>query len=131
MGTIKRFVHKHGIKINCDYSSGNPNMPDWRDANHYKVRLIRGKKQLTTYFSQGYGIPGEPDAEGVLNCLFSDSISVENCASFEDWCSDLGYDSDSRKAERIFKVCEKQAEKLKGFLGEDLYHELLYRTETL
>ena len=63
----------------------------------------------------------------------SDSSSIENnlLTGFEGWASDLGYDPDSRKAEKIFKVCEKQAERLKKFLGDELYKILLWETEGL
>jgi hypothetical protein len=45
---------------------------------------------------------------------------------FEEWAADLGYDPDSRKAEKLFKTCEKQAGRLRSFLGDDLYDRLLF-----
>lgn len=113
MKTIKSFVNRNGIRINSEWADTNKNAPDWKDANHHKVTLKMGRKQLTTYFSQGYGISGEPDAENVLNALSSDSSSFENARSFEDWAEEFGYDTDSRKAEKIYRVCERQADKLK------------------
>jgi hypothetical protein len=131
MATMKQFVNKNRIKAMSEWADENPNMADSKNMNHFKVTLRRAGKQITLYFSQGYGISGEPTAAGVLNCLASDSSSVENTRSFEDWASDLGYDPDSRKAEKIFKTCEVQAAKLKKFLGEDLYKTLLWDVEGL
>jgi len=37
------------------------------------------------------------------------------CGSFEAWASDLGYDPDSRKAEKVFKACEGIKLRLSGF----------------
>ena len=128
---VKQFCDKHKIKARAEWADANPNMADSQNMNHFKVTLRYSGRQMTLYFSQGYGISGEPTAADVLNCLASDSSSVENARSFEDWASDLGYDTDSRKAEKIFKVCEKQAERLKKFLGEDLYKILLWDTEGL
>ena len=128
---VKQFCNKHKIKARADWADSNPHMADSQNMNHFKVTLRYSGRQMTLYFSQGYGISGEPTAADVLNCLASDSSSVENARSFEDWASDLGYDPDSRKAEKIFKVCEKQAERLKKFLGEDLYKILLWDTEGL
>ena len=54
---------------------------------------------------------------------------ISNARGFEDWCSDFGYDADSRKAEKTFKVCEHQAKRLRSFLGDSLYKQLLYDTE--
>ena len=128
---MKQFVNRNRVRIFCDWADDNPNMPDWKDANHFKCTLKMGKKQMTLYFSQGYGINGEPEAASVLDCLASDANCIDNAQTFVAWASELGYDPDSRKAEKIFKVCEKQAEKLKNFLGDDLYEDLLYNTENL
>lgn len=131
MKTLEQFVKENNVKINVNYADENKNAPDWENANHYKVTLRTHGKRLTTYFSQGYGISGDPKAQDVLNALALDSSGVENARSFEEWCAEYGYDTDSRKAERIYRACEKQAEKLKSFLGDDLYQELLYNTESL
>ena len=131
MKTIPQFVKENKIRINVEYADTNKNAPDWKNANHYKVTLKKGNKQLSTYFSQGYGITEEPTAEDVLNCLGSDSSGIENARSFEDWASEYGYNIDSRKAEKLFHICEKQADRLKNFLGDTLYNELLFNTESL
>ena len=131
MGTMKQFVNRNKIKATSEWADANPNMADAQNMNHFKVTLRREGKQMTLYFSQGYGISGEPDAASVLNCLASDSSSVENSREFEEWASDLGYDPDSRKAEKIYNTCIKQAERLKKFLGNDLYKILLWDTEGL
>jgi hypothetical protein len=129
MLTMNQFVNKNRIKARADWADSNPNMADAQNMNHFKVTLKAAGRQMTLYFSQGYGISGEPTAARVLDCLASDSSSVENARSFEDWASDLEYDPDSRRAEKIFKTCEKQAERLKKFLGEELYKTLLWDTE--
>ena len=128
---VKQFVNKNRIKARAEWADSNPHMADSQNMNHFKVTLKAAGRQMTLYFSQGYGISGEPTAADVLNCLASDSASVENARSFEDWASDLGYDPDSRKAKKIFKACEKEAERLKKFLGNDLYKTLLWDTEGL
>ena len=130
---VKQFVNKNRIRARADWADSNPNMADSQNMNHFKVTLRHAGRQMTLHFSQGYGISGEPKAADVLNCLAADSGSVENnlLTGFEGWASDLGYDPDSRKAEKIFKTCEKQAEKLKKFLGDDLYKTLLWEVEGL
>ena len=64
------------------------------------------------------GTPKPPDAADVLSCLCLDATSADR-NTFEDWCSDLGYDSDSRKAEKIYNLCVETNAKLRRFLGED------------
>jgi hypothetical protein len=74
---------------------------------------------MSVYFSMGPAHCKEPTPKDVLECLFLDASSVENSRSFEDWCSDLGYETDSRKAESTYIVCGRQASKLHRLLGED------------
>ena len=131
MGTMADFVARHNIKIACEWADRNPHMPDWNDANHYKCKLTMGRKQMTVYFSQGYGVSHEPEVVDVLNCLADDSAGVSNARSFEEWAEEYGYDTDSRKAEKTYNVCVKQAARLLSFLGEDLYNELLWETKRL
>ena len=129
------FTNHHKISMVSDYADTNPNMDmdaEWAvAASHWKCRFRRGNQCLTTYFSMGSAHIGNPKAADVLDCLASDAASIENARSFEDWCSDFGYDTDSRRAERTFKTCERQAHKLKQFLGPDLYDTLPWNTERL
>jgi hypothetical protein len=66
----------------------------------------------------GPGKPKPPDAPDVLSCLCSDATSADR-VTFEDWCSDFGYDTDSRKAEKTYLACVDTNAKLHRFLGED------------
>ena len=130
MPSIQQFTRALHITATSEMVDRNPNMPDSERMDHYRVVLRRGRKQLTVYFSMGVAISREPSAEDVLDCLASDASSVDNAASFEDWAGELGYDTDSRKAERIYKVCERQAMRLRNFLGDqENYETLLYQTE--
>ena len=66
-----------------------------------------------------------PDLASVLDCLASDASSVEYVRDFEDWAGELGYDSDSRKAEEIFNMTERQSKELRYVLGSPAYEELM------
>ena len=50
-----------------------------------------------------------PHPADVLTSLVLDSSAIGQ--SFESWCSDFGYDSDSRKAEGIYRACQQNADK--------------------
>jgi len=134
MATLAHFVARHNIVASAELVDGNPHCPDWHDANHYRVTL-RGRfnghrRQLTVLFSMGYAHTSEPTAADVLDCLASDAVTVDCAGSFENWAADLGYDTDSRKAERTYRICQQQAEKLRAFLGEH-YSTILYQVERL
>lgn len=133
---MKRFCSKYDIRADVSWADENPNFDSDNKHgvrfHHFKVVLKRGspRRQLTVLFSQGEGICREPEAVDVLNCLVSDAQTIENARSFEEWASELGFETDSRKAERSYKQCVAQTEKLERFLGDD-YEHALYRTEGL
>jgi hypothetical protein len=85
---------------------------------------------MTVYFSKGYGHHGaEPTVREVLDCLASDAATYDNAKDFEDWCAEFGFDSDSRKAERTWKVIGKQRQSLERLLGPEAFNGLLYDVE--
>lgn len=133
MDTILRFIGKNGIKMTAEWADTNPNMSDMpAGSSHWKCTFSHNGRKMTIYFSMGPAHSREPEAHDVLDCLASDAATVENARSFEDFASELGYDPDSRKAEKIYAACVKQSEKLKKFLGSDeLYQSLLFDTERM
>lgn len=117
---LDRLCESHGITAESQY--GGVELPeDWApDAHPYKVTLRRkdGRhvRTLTVPFYMGAALTNEPTPADVLSCLLSDAEAASE--SFEDFCSSFGYDSDSRKAERTYRQCEKLAPRVKRFLGE-------------
>ena len=151
MTTIGEFIESNRIVSGSYRVDANPNMEDSRNMDHWKVTLVRkvlregfdtwhgykGKlgavqystRKLTVYFSKGYDHHGaEPQAAEVLSCLADDAAGVEY-RGFEEWCSDYGYETDSRKAEKTFKACKHIAARLQSFLGVELFDQLVYHTE--
>jgi len=66
--------------------------------------------------------PKTPDAATVLHSLILDSSASEQ--SFDSWCDEYAYDSDSRKAFGIYEACQKNTGKLKRVLKGALIAEL-------
>lgn len=90
---------------------------DWGQTA-WKVTLTYKNRKLTIPFYTGASIK-EPTAANVLYCLISDTRSVENSNGFEDWAVSLGYDPDSRKAEKIYNDCVGSSTKVRKLLGKD------------
>jgi hypothetical protein len=89
---------------------------------------------MTLVYSMGRGHDGKPPAvESVLDTLALDANGVGNAnGDFAEWCAEYGYDTDSRQAEHTFKVCQRQAKKLRAFLGSaHAYATLLFETESV
>ena len=90
---------------------------EWqKQANGYTIKLSYGRKTYSVDYWQGVGIKERPTLKGVMECLFLDAESSSE--NFEDFCSNFGYDTDSRKAERIYNACKRIKENLKRLLGE-------------
>ncbi len=141
--TITEFLAMNRITMTAKPAATNPNMPGTNNMDHWRCTLRNGcGDRMIIPFSMGCGNNGRsPTAEDVLDCLASDSASIENARSFEDWAAqmgsdpdsraaEMGSDPDSRDAEKSYRVCLKQADKLKAFLGLQ-YHILLWDIERL
>ena len=63
-------------------------------------------------YKTGMGIDEAPDVADILGSYARDYVSANNAGSFEDWASDLGYDTDSRKAEESYRACLAQRKPL-------------------
>ena len=47
--------------------------------------------------------------------------AVAGMNDFSDFCSELGYDEGSRRAEKIYKACQKATAKLQRIYNGDIY----------
>lgn len=124
---MKNFVQENNIKVINERVSENPHMADSYNMDNYKSVLKFDNRQITLYYSKGYGHKGaEPTAEEILECLQMDINSVESSAGFQDWAEGLGYDTfdpkSLKKAEKIFNTILRQDKKLQNLLG-DKYEE--------
>ena len=61
-------------------------------------------------FYTGSALGSEPTLDDVLYSLISDSQACE--MSFDEWCSDFGYNTDSRKALETYLLCQSNTKKL-------------------
>lgn len=77
-----------------------------KDSDSIEIR-----KKLMDSFS---GFPDflKPNVDGLIECLVSDCDL--GCGTFSDFCSNLGYDEDSRKAFDIYLACQKISDRLTG-----------------
>lgn len=131
MLTIQEFITKNGITMTVEPTTGNPNIDSETKMNHYRVIFSGGLTELTTFFSMGLGLEGKPQVEDVLDCLAQEASGFEDARTFEDWCDNFGYDTDSRKAERTWMAAVDGAKLLKSFLGLVEYDHLLNEVERL
>jgi hypothetical protein len=96
------------------------NIPDWaNNMNQYTVRFYRGSDTANAcdfdYF-KGVSLTEPPTQWEVLESLISDYYTVRDGVTFEDWADDMGYNSDSRKAEKTYNEVIENSRKLLSLL---------------
>jgi hypothetical protein len=119
--TLHNYAGKRAV-LTTDYGMGCGHCSAYKAS----VRELGGHNSLMrdaalrAECEKGRGSDGkkhEPDLRDVLYSLMSDA-GVLDSASFEDWASELGYDTDSRSAEATYRACLDIALKLRHALGE-------------
>jgi len=101
-----------------DYAYYFPQDKEQREI--YKVTLRNDKGSYTFKFGQSIANSGqEPSAYDVLSCL-----TKYNTGSFEEFCSEFGYDTDSRTAERTYKAVIKEYENISRLFTEAQIEQL-------
>lgn len=116
--SFEQFANTIGLTMVAEWAIENPNIPEWRDANHWKITLsVKGHGSRVIYFSMGFGLGNrKPTIPEVLESVQM-SVSIAN-DPFEIWCADYGYDPDSRKAERTYRACQSLADTLTYLFGD-------------
>jgi hypothetical protein len=124
--------------LTTDYSAGSGHAPSYKQtfgrptvADREREERVRWEceygrpaKQFTNTRSPAVGSATiEPKALDVIHSLVSDS-DVIDAGGFESWAGDLGYDTDSRKAESIYRACLEHALKLRAAIGDAALSEL-------
>lgn len=126
---IEEFADKNEIKMEAKFID----LVD-RDgggkANEWRIKFTKQytKKSFSVPFFMGIGlvkkngIPKHPTINDVLLSLSGDCRLAED--SFEDFCSNTGYDEDSISDRKLYDACVTEAKRVKEFLGKS-YDEFL------
>lgn len=129
------FIRKHNLHMSVKRIATRDNPNDWpADSFHFMLSITQGRLHpsnptMHVTYSMGPGTDGKPKLADVLECIALDVSGFENSSNFEDWCSEYGYDTDSRKAERIYRSVSEQRDRLCLLLNAGAVEELLYQTE--
>lgn len=120
-GALASITGEHGGK----YYSRNLSSPSMT-RKHY---LVDTDTMDAHAYRVAAGYAYRPELVDVLDCLASDAGGYENARGFEDWASEYGYDTDSRKAYATFETVEEQAKELHRLLGTGAFNQLLWEVE--
>lgn len=114
------FLAKHGITFAAKLS--NTKKPSWKDVtvNHFIVTFKKAGKRMSFDFFDSVN----NFQKGVVDLRSYDALTC--CSSelycpdtFRDFCSEFGYDEDSRTAEKTFRALKKFSDKLKKFFDSE------------
>jgi len=133
--SIAHFIQVTRLTMKVERAASNPHLVSddgWaRTAHHWRCTIKRGARRMVVPFSQGSAHTDAPTLETVLDCLASDASGYLNADTFEAWAGELGYDTDSRKAEHTYRTIEVQTAQLGKLLGEELIMRLTCEVERL
>ena len=130
--TIKAFIESNKLSMSAvriarrtDRFNQTKEDKKWdATASHWHVTFTNSVGDVESWeYSMGSACKGEPTTSDVLESLRMDA-SGRDGMSFEDWCSEYGLDTDSKRAEATYNACGQTAYKLRSLLGRDAYAQL-------
>jgi hypothetical protein len=153
--TPDEFIAQHDIEL-IIASEPKVSTKDDDGWEHFawRVSLMRGNEGLAVPWRAGLGhvmqadkprrrwdpdryeyvpnmVPEPPTTADILDSLRLDAECYDEARDFEDFAATFGYDTDSRKAEALYHACAEMAKKLRIFLGNTAYTQLLEEVERL
>lgn len=125
------------MKITAKLTASGVNFPNasterYKRTSHNKFRVtVSNDKGCTSFdyygshtdWENGQEELDESGKNNALYCFLSDAMAGNQ--DFENFCSEMGYNEDSRTAERIHKACKKSYEKAIKLFSEEEISELL------
>ena len=112
------FLKVHGIKFKAVYLEHGKHFPDDKEERDiYRLSLRRGTRGFSVRFGQSIAhSTGEnvqiPRAYDLLACL-----TKYDPGTFTEFCREFGYSEDSRKAEKVYKACRREWDKVRRFFS--------------
>lgn len=116
---LGKLCESRNVRAEVRYGVDENKRPEWagREMHPWTITLRYRGRRLTVPFFTGSALTGEPSAADVLGCLVSDARATEQ--DFDEWCGDLGFDTDSCSAKKTYDACVKMGHKVRRLLGAD------------
>lgn len=132
--TLEKFLTGSDLAMRCRKVDPNGShrlliTAPWA-PHQYRCELYgsNGDRPVTTIVGSDDGPPEMPD---VLDEVAAEAAVVETARCFEEWAIQMGFDPDSRYAERVYRSWRKRTSNLRKLLGDEHYERLLWGTERL
>jgi len=119
------FLTKNNITFKAKFLKNDYHFSEDKETRDiFNITFSREGKKFSFRFGQSlndsdYNGGNPPTPYDVLAC-----IQKYEVGNFQNFCGDFGYDTDSRKAEKIYKAVCKEWEKVNTFFSESELIEL-------
>lgn len=98
--------------------------PTFLNSNSWKVAMTYEGKTCHFNFWTGFGL-GEDSERFKYDCLYDVCMNSQYMdSSFEEFCDEFGYDSDSIKALNIYKEVVNVGKKVRKLFGYALINQI-------
>jgi len=113
-------------QLTTDYQTGIGHIPglpyNAHPTIHYDACVRHSCEHGSSYVDSSSGVIrgrplSAPALADVLYCLISDADAIEY-PTYEDWASNMGYNTDSRKGEATYRACLEISLKLRALIGD-------------
>lgn len=105
----------------CEKSSPWGDGCDYEKHNRVKVVNLKTRRRCSFDFWGSVVEPNQESSSGVISaisCYANDGNAFTCSRNLIDFCNEFGYDTDSRKAEKAYKGCEKADRDLSRVVGD-------------
>lgn len=93
----------------------SPVIPSRMALVHGPIKYVYQEKEREQVIREIFSL-SKIDPLNVIQCMILDADSGE--MPFSDFCSEMGYDEDSRKARAIWETCNEQGAKFRRIVGK-------------
>jgi hypothetical protein len=101
------------VTMTADQVGVADSAPEWA-KQQWNITLRHGRKRMSFPFYGG-GAVSDPSADDVVETLTMDGYALS--VSFEEWCGEYGYDTDSRNALATYRACRRLGERFARLLA--------------
>lgn len=143
------YLRSMGVEVFFREAPVNPHMEGSEEKFNFYLTFTKKKESFSLHFSQSCRKPfimgkmsvsdyvkqerqlqiqnQRPNLWGVLNCICMDADCLDY--DFEEWAENLGYNPDSKKAEKGYNLCVEQTKNAQKILDLDEIREYLRENE--
>src|SRR5690554_1698845 len=99
-------------------------LSDLPSSNHSRILIKRANNAMTAFYTISSAHTGTHNDVDVFHSILSDTDEIHYGYTFEEWADILGFDTDRRKAERMFKACQDELLHLKALFSDSELDDL-------